>query len=243
MGLDVYVGSLTRYYRGDWETIVQQIGRQQGLEVQIDRPAEPKPNFLRRMISRVTRRTGSDACRKAIDGWRRSLGEASLLGDEFDWNESLEYEYFTDKPAWDCYGALVLWACYEQMPKATRATVGGSWSADPAYQAVRSLSAHRYPHLIDDTEFWFPVEFQEPFQIKTILNTKAAVGSSIRLLQELAELNQRTWHATPELISEWRTEGAEYGAPLERSAQFAFSIFHELAHLSVQHRLPMKLDY
>ena len=27
MGLDVYVGSLIRYYTGNWETIVQQLGR------------------------------------------------------------------------------------------------------------------------------------------------------------------------------------------------------------------------
>jgi hypothetical protein len=30
MGLDIYVGSLTRYYRRDWETIVQQAGRELG---------------------------------------------------------------------------------------------------------------------------------------------------------------------------------------------------------------------
>jgi hypothetical protein len=38
MGLDVYVGSLTRYYTGDWETIVQQAGREMGLEVRVERP-------------------------------------------------------------------------------------------------------------------------------------------------------------------------------------------------------------
>ena len=32
MGLDVYVGPLIRYYTGDWETIVQQIGRETGMQ-------------------------------------------------------------------------------------------------------------------------------------------------------------------------------------------------------------------
>jgi len=35
MGLDVYVGSFTRCYMHDWETIVQQVGRLQGIPVQI----------------------------------------------------------------------------------------------------------------------------------------------------------------------------------------------------------------
>jgi len=42
MGLDVYVGPLSRYYAGDWETIVQQAGRQQGVEVQVLRAPVPR---------------------------------------------------------------------------------------------------------------------------------------------------------------------------------------------------------
>jgi len=38
MGLDVYVGPLTRYYSFEWETIIQRAGREQGLEVRIARP-------------------------------------------------------------------------------------------------------------------------------------------------------------------------------------------------------------
>jgi len=29
-------------------------------------------------------------------------------------------EYATDKPAWDCYGALVLWAAYDELPTPSR---------------------------------------------------------------------------------------------------------------------------
>ena len=38
MGLDVYVGPLTRYYSFEWETILQQAGREQGMDVHIVRP-------------------------------------------------------------------------------------------------------------------------------------------------------------------------------------------------------------
>ncbi|HEY7064501.1 MAG TPA: hypothetical protein VII06_23700 [Chloroflexota bacterium] len=40
MGLDVYVGTLTRYYRRDWSTVVQQWGAAHGVPVQVVRPNE-----------------------------------------------------------------------------------------------------------------------------------------------------------------------------------------------------------
>ena len=41
MGLDVYVGTLTRYYSRDWETIVQQAARQSGQRIEVHRPVDP----------------------------------------------------------------------------------------------------------------------------------------------------------------------------------------------------------
>jgi hypothetical protein len=40
MGLDVYVGTLTRYYGGEWNTIIQQMGAEAGAEISVLRPAE-----------------------------------------------------------------------------------------------------------------------------------------------------------------------------------------------------------
>ena len=88
MGLDVYVGSLTRYYLGDWETIVQRIAREQGFDVQIVRQNASQPGLIQRVIDAVTRRDRSKAASKAVARWRETLGKASGLGASFDWNES-----------------------------------------------------------------------------------------------------------------------------------------------------------
>jgi hypothetical protein len=37
MGLDVYVGPLSRYYGSQWETIIQQYGQERGMGVQVIR--------------------------------------------------------------------------------------------------------------------------------------------------------------------------------------------------------------
>ena len=40
MGLDIYSGTLTRYYSRNWKTSVQQWGEKYGMEVNIIRPPE-----------------------------------------------------------------------------------------------------------------------------------------------------------------------------------------------------------
>jgi len=42
MGLDVYVGSLTRYYTANWETVVQRTAGEQGIKCQTIR-TNPEP--------------------------------------------------------------------------------------------------------------------------------------------------------------------------------------------------------
>ena len=40
MGLDIYAGTLTRYYSRNWKTSVQQWGEEHGMRVNIIRPEE-----------------------------------------------------------------------------------------------------------------------------------------------------------------------------------------------------------
>src|SRR5579864_1754420 len=120
MGLDVYVGSLSRYYAGEWETIVQQTGRQQGLTVQIVRP-QPR-NFLARLKAVVggLHPTGPEAAQKAVNRWRQTLGAASGLGERFVWNENTECEYFT--------------AAYDLLPNAKRAAASTEGTTTPRFR-------------------------------------------------------------------------------------------------------------
>jgi hypothetical protein len=92
MGLDVYVGSLTRYYTGGWETVVQQWGREHGVEVMVVRPDQGSGR-LSSLWGRLFKRNGSSSeekTRVAVIRWRGELGRA-LGGDAgraVDWDES-----------------------------------------------------------------------------------------------------------------------------------------------------------
>jgi hypothetical protein len=244
MGLDVFVGSLTRYYAGNWETVIQQAGRQNNVPVQVIRPKAPSQGLLgsvRRLINRV-RPEGVEAAARVVRRWQKRL-RRDLHMPDLDWNEDPDAPYFTDKPAWDCYGALVLWAAYEELPDAKRRETAEGWEKDSTYLTNRINRNSRYQHLSADTETWLPVDFPNPIRTLDGTGNSIVLGSSVRLVAELRELNQRTWAAKDAEISQWRYDGAEYGAPLEISARFAFSIFFDLAGQSVARQLPMKLDY
>ena len=236
MGLDVYVGSLTRYYSRDWEIIAQQLGRQIGMKVVVERHNEA-PDAVRDPI----------VIREAVLAWRRALstGLEAELARPLEWDESPESPYFTDKPGWDCYSDLLLWAAYEEHPQFNRPDAKvEDFSTDPAYQASNEESFNsRYPSLLGNLELWLPCEFSFTFRVEDAGGNKAWMGSSVQLLTELRTLNDRTWKADPATASQWRNTESMHGTPLESGGRFAFSILLSLAEKSVLHRLPMKLDY
>lgn len=244
MGLDVYVGSLTRYFTRDWKTVLQQAAEAgEGPPVEIVRPggADEAP-------------ADPEEVRAAVVAWRSGISAAlakhAVQG--LDWDESPGAPYFTDRPDWHGYGALLLWAAREEHPdlrpaaesararrKATR-----DWTDDPAYRAsVAEGFRSRYDHLLRDVGVWLPVDVPFTFQAEWITGDGMAFGSSVRLAGQLDDLNARTWRAGPDDLAAWSREGAGPADPPEIQARFAFALVRRLARDSVGHRLPMLLDY
>jgi hypothetical protein len=178
--------------------------------------------------------------------WRDGLSNALAPHGvaPFSWEESLDCPYFTDKPAWDCYSALMVWASHHEHPESPLPAVAPKeWSAYRPFIASQEGGKTRFPHLLRNTELWIPTALSFTFMAEDITGNKVGIGSVNNLKAELEMLNQETWQVTSDVVSGWRRDGADFGAPLEVSARFAFSIFLELAGAAVAHRLPMKLDY
>jgi len=235
MGLDLYVGSLTRYYSGDWEMTAQKVARELGLPLEIVRQHDHKDAIR-------------DPCviRPAVETWREqlSIGLAGQLGAPLDWEERDAAPYFTDKPTWSCYSDLVLWAAYSEHEGLVRPVQSvEKFGDDPAYQRSTSKDFNsRYSHLFE-VEWWLPCDFGCIFQTEKIGGGPVLIGSSMALSSQLEELNARTWREDPKTWEATLQRGSESGAPLEDGAHFAFAVFHSLARKSTEYRLPMLLDY
>jgi len=238
MALDIYVGTLSRYYSRQWETLGQQLARIQGVEYEGVRP-ESAPD--------TEEEADPEEVRGLVLDWRNGLSQGlkEYLPTGLDWSEDWSAGYVTDRPAWDCYSALILWAAYSEHPDLSKPEVAPeNWTEDPAFQrAVGEGSATRYTHLLYGAEWWLPYDFEIVFQAPTPVGNVIQFGSSVQVRRQLDALNHRTWNADAQSVDEWHHAGADFGAPFEVSARFGFSVLHRMASVSVESGLPMVMDY
>jgi hypothetical protein len=236
VGLDLYAGSLTRYYARDWETAAERAGREKGMPVTVVRP-EPDPDEL----------TDPAEIREVVLRWREGVNEAlaGVLDAPIDWDESPEAPYFTDRPTWEGYSSLLLWAAYAEHPDLRRPRRPvEDWTTDPALAASRAPEFRtEFPSLLRDTEIWLPSDFRFGFATADVTGRQVAVGSAHALRDELADLNRRTWDADPETVARWRRERFEDDSPLPIVARFGFAVFSALAEAAVANRLVLKTDW
>ena len=139
MGLDVYVGSLTRYYVEGPADVVERIARHQDITVNDGQDAE-------------------EVIRAAVLRWREGLSR--WLGDRLDgpldWDESAPAPCFTDKPGWDGYGGTLLLAAHDEHPELPPpAQVSADWPDDLAYQAA-SASNSPWRATMPSKDCWRP---------------------------------------------------------------------------------------
>ena len=102
MGLDIYTGTLTRYYCRDWKNITQQLSEENGQKcVMVDGCGnEIKPEENTEVIEQIR-----NAVCQWIDNVARNTGKSHMSPL---WDEKGEHDYFTDKPDWEAYGALIM---------------------------------------------------------------------------------------------------------------------------------------
>jgi hypothetical protein len=233
LGLDIYVGSLTRYYSGDWETIVQQLAKTIGLPGMVVR-WQPYPDN-RKDLGRVL---------DTVKAWRAQLSKRVRGLPRLDWVET-EGPYFTDKPDWDGYLATLLWACRHEHPEHACAQVDlTNVQVDPSYQAcfVNNVPRTRFPQIINMPDVWLPVDTDKIFRADDPRGIALVFGSSVALARELDELNAQTWKASSDAIVEWRQ--IDPNSPdWKELAKRGYSILHYLARLAIDNRLPMIRDY
>ena len=242
VGLDIYVGSLTRYYTHDWETVIQRMGREQGIPVVIQR-ANASPDAI----------TDPATIRDLILTWRsalnRSMQEAGLIDGDLDWSEEPQTPYFTDKPGRDCYGAVQLLAAHEEEGKprfgsAYPAKLRFDWGNDSALKRrLRSRATPRYAHLYG-CEIWLPHEMKDSFLGPSPAGNQVRIGSVFELARNLESLNERTFKGGAEDRKRWAAEmpnGEDVG--FEPNAKTGLAIILELAETAARERLPMVLDY
>ncbi|UYN95822.1 MAG: hypothetical protein KIT25_02405 [Enhydrobacter sp.] len=235
MALDVYVGSLTRYYAGDWENVAERKARERSM----NRPPGP--------VRAVEDRAAVERIRTAVLHWRETLG-ASLGANatmSLDWDESADAPFFVGRPGWDGFGSLVLWAAYAEHPGLPRPVVlPEEWDDDPALMRCNAEGMRsRFSHLVRNVELWLPSPFDFILEGQDVDGRRIVIGSSSTLDRQLADLNGATWKAGAHESAGWAHIVPTSDASLERRARYAFAVLVDLVRQAATHRLVMKLDF
>lgn len=261
MGLDIYAGTLTRYYSRNWKNKVQQIAEANGQKCEMT-------DGLGNKIKPVEDAAEIMEIRDIVCQWSEELA-ANI--EHFNppmphklWDENNESEYYTDKPDWEAYGALVmLMACHLHnypLPE----YVENGWNAFDNPVVKRCISQKINISLLSNVVIWLPIE-KESIYTTVLPNGEEANVSTLQLLkQELEELNRQIWKADEPTILSWRddkyyiptkqnkskplfgliiTKGKKEKYRTEDLAQCAYSILYQAVNFAMEHKVPLLLDY
>lgn len=235
MALDIYAGSLTRYYLRDWKNQAKEACEQTGIAYLEIRPSGQSANPDAADPSKF---------HELILDWRKDL--ANALEIDLSWSEDPNSEYLTKSISFDSLGALLLWASYQEIPDLRNADPDlKNWEDDAAYLEVsNTTSGSAYCHLVQGTELWLPFQLDYTLYGPDTTGTDVVIGSAPQLLAQLDHLNQSSWKASPNQISNWlKADALETGSEFESLAKFAFAVMQECAQYAVDKNLPLKLDY
>ena len=259
MGLDIYAGTLTRYYSHNWKTVVQQWAEENGWGFQRITPEVQN-------VAGEEELTPSEA-QEIVEDWRdQILAAISQPGKEpyAPWPEDNERPYYTDKPDWDAFGAMLLVAACHTCGEPVPPTVEKDWNF-MEHPAISRLAEdqERVWSLFRGTDWWLPLEDPLLFQAPLPTGGQSVIATVGLLRRELERLNQMAWQADEVTILRWsETEGYPADGTLGTDghfsradilehtqfdtnslAKFAFSMLWQAARFAEEHQAPILLDY
>ena len=257
MGLDIYAGTLTRYYSRSWKTTEEEYvsGKEDlysHLRDYADEDDEPQLT--------------PEQAEELISTWQESL--VNVLNengiDIKKWNEDAESPYYTDSPDWEAFGALLLISAGKIYDVPVELQVEKYWQFGEHTLIKHALNDENLNGtLFSGTIMWLPDERPMMFQGPLPSGEATLYGTSGGLKTELERLNEILWEADEETIISWSTteghpaetelkigelifeagfgENTKYST--ESLAKLAFSILWQAAAYSLENGVPVVMDF
>ena len=180
MGLDIYAGTLTRYYSHNWKTVVQQWAEENGYSFnRITPDGEPADD----------EELSPTEVQAAVEDWRdQILNAISQPGQPpyAPWPENNEKPYYTDKPDWDAFGAMLLVAACHTYEEPVPPTVEKDWNfGEHPLVARLGSDEERVWSLFRGATWWLPLADSFLFQAPLPTDDTAAKGGFSCLYQSI----------------------------------------------------------
>lgn len=259
MGLDIYAGTLTRYYARNWKTAVQQWAEKNGFKVKT--VSSDGEEIQEEAID-------PEGVQRYVEGWRDFvLNAVHQDGREpcLPWVEDNEKPYYTDKPDWEAWAALKLYAACKLYEKEVPAVFRKHEKFEDHEIAARIADdPNARWSLFLGAVLWLPLKETLAFRGPMPTNNTEMIASTRLLRAELNAINNMGWQADEREICGWASsEGYPADAAFkpdgtivtkedfephteydtESLAKFAYSMLWQAVRFSEEHNVPIILDY
>ena len=234
MGLDIYVGSLSRYLSGDWKTVAAQAAEAEGIA----------------FVTVGPDRESLDAAElvAVVAEWQAAI--AAALGGVEPWDDNPDAPYATDQPHWLGYGGLALLAAYAERPDLVSPDdTPEEYAVAPAFQAMQH-DPGRFPSLLGGAEWWLPFDgVRATFTAEAPHGHMMAMATLAQLRAELDVLRDAVGATQVDLATALLSGGPDR-EEVETAAEyrhrwgiFGLAVFAELCAQAEGMQLPLLLDY
>jgi hypothetical protein len=229
MALDLYTGCFSRYFAREWENVVQRHAREQGLNYQQISPHGP------------IQKADWDEVTQMTEEWRQAMNEGlgSNLEQPLTWREDRETPYFTDRPGYDSYGALMLWAAYMEGDMTPPTAFVDPWYDDPVLQ--KYSNAENAPSLgpLMACSLWLPGDFHFSYEFSDLTGQTPRITSNEALRWTLEKIEHGGLSPSPTMGD---APGSSEPPSLKFLAEIGLSVFQQICAKSIEHHLPIILD-
>lgn len=225
MAFDIYAGTLSRYYLGDWENEAQHSARQNGLDYNVIRPNEE--NDEKDVISKLE-------MIEIIKDWLQFISPA--LGVNLEFLENLDHEYFTKRI--NNFDNFYLLNCLIHL--SDKDLINLNELSDSLKLKQVEIIAKKNSEFIyfGQIEAWFPVELPGSgiYEFEFPNNKDILFSSVSKMMQELDLMEQKLINYRANLIE---FIGLDDLLLLNEDIKN----MRDTAEFSIKNKVPIILDY
>lgn len=234
MSVHLYVGSLTRYLRGDWSTDLDEFAQATGTPLY--------------RIGGLVPDSDDEAVASSVAGWT-TAANAALAGKArgpVAWDERADAPYHCEQYGWSLFCCAEVAAYCLDHPQLPMPKDLQSEDYEAARKALEPDEYFQGPWKQLYLMVWLPVDFDELIEATLPGNPEREiyVGSAVRLKETLIALHQRYLGGGEDALRTGPSRAAdhEYTATFEGHTRWAIEALFKCAEFSLQHRLPMIVD-
>lgn len=254
MGLNLYSGSLTRYYAKDWEPVhINPFGRDPSKKSALD------PSTYGQVFDSMD----SEAiCAKTIQ-WRDriiDIASTTLDNEIYPWMEGADTGYYTNNLTWESYFGVMMCAIsgVYRRPLPQWIDPNQPIHHDELFKKAYGDRTNPVSYLLR-TDWWLPSKDFFVFNTQSPDGTRKTVASTTALAGWLTQLNKSYFQATDDVLQRWRlSEGPQRLArmkeegisdePIKRisfasSARHGFAVISRALGYSIKYQMPLILHY